>query len=62
LAVKTTISSWLPTEYRAQLSRNNLFLVLILEGRLYSLEIDLLLEVIAGHRPSLRLFRLEDHS
>jgi len=60
MAVKT--SSWVPTEYRAQLSRNNEFLILIMEGRLYSLEIGLLLELIAGHRPSLRMFRLEDYS
>lgn len=59
LAVKS--SSWVPTEYRAQLSRDSHYLILILEGRLYSVPIDLLLELIAGHGDSLRLCRLEDH-
>lgn len=54
--------SWIPTEYRAQLSRNGGFLILIMEGRLYSLDVELLLELIAGHRDSMRLFKLEDPS
>ena len=56
MPVKT--ASWIPTEYRAQLSKNSAFLILILEGRLYSLKVDLLLELIAGQRESLRLFKI----
>jgi hypothetical protein len=50
--------SWTPTERgRAQLSRNNRYLILILDGKLYSLDVDLLLELIAGHRENLRIFK-----
>jgi hypothetical protein len=51
---------WIPTEYRAKLSKNNEYLVLVLEGRLYSVKIELILELVAGHRDSVRLFKLLD--
>jgi hypothetical protein len=55
-------ASWVPIpNARAQMARNNFFVILILEGRLYSLDVDLLHELIAGHRKSMRIFRLEEH-
>jgi hypothetical protein len=54
--------SWVPVDgSRAQMAKNNAFVHLILEGRLYSLEADLLLDLIAGQRESLRIFRCEEH-
>jgi hypothetical protein len=54
--------SWVPVDgSRAQISNNKAYVLLILEGRLYSLKVDLLLEVVAGHRESLRIFRCEVH-
>jgi hypothetical protein len=54
--------SWVPLEKaRAQMSKNHFYVLLILEGRLYSLNVDLLFDLIAGKRESLRIFRLEDH-
>jgi hypothetical protein len=55
--------SWVPMEKaRAQMSRNNAYVIIVLEGRLYSLEVELLFDLLAGDRESLRLFRLEEHS
>jgi hypothetical protein len=54
-------SSWVPTAYRIQLSKNREYLLIIAEGKLLSVKVDLLFEVLAGHRESLRLFVLEDH-
>jgi hypothetical protein len=55
--------SWVPMERaRAQLSRNQAYVILIgLDNTLYSLEIEYLLDLIAGQRESLRIFRLEEH-
>jgi hypothetical protein len=55
--------SWVPMEKaRAQLSRNQAYVILIgLDGTLYSLEVEYLLDLIAGQRESLRIFRLEEH-
>jgi hypothetical protein len=54
--------SWVPMEKaRAQLSRNKLYVVLVLDGQLYSLNVDLLFELLSGQRDSLRIFRLEEH-
>lgn len=54
--------SWVPLDRaRAQLSRNKRYVILVLEGRLYSLDVELLFDLIAGRRESLRLFRLEEH-
>lgn len=47
---------------RAQLSRNQEHVLLIgLDGTLFSLKADLLLDLIAGHRESMRIFKLEEH-
>lgn len=55
-------SSWVPLEKaRAQLSRNNAYVILILEGHLYSLHVERLLDLIAGHVETMRIFRLEEH-
>jgi hypothetical protein len=65
VAVQTTKKrySWVPIEKaRAQLSSNKAYIILIgLDGSLYSLNIELLLEVVAGHRESLRIFKCENH-
>jgi hypothetical protein len=54
--------SWVPLEKaRAQMSKNHFYVLLILEGRLYSLNVDLLFDLLAGKRESLRIFRLEEH-
>ena len=53
--------SWVPTEYRARVSRDKAFLQLIIEGCIYSVKVDLLMELLTGARESLRLFRLENH-
>jgi hypothetical protein len=54
--------SWVPMEKaRAQLSRNQAYVILILEGRLYSLHVERLFDLIAGHVESMRIFRLEKH-
>jgi hypothetical protein len=54
--------SWVPLEKaRAQMSKNHFYVILILEGRLYSLNVDLLFDLLAGKRESLRIFRLEEH-
>jgi hypothetical protein len=47
---------------RAQLSRNQAYVILIgLDGTLYSLEVEFLLDLIAGHVETMRIFRLEEH-
>ena len=51
------IGSWVPTEARIQLSNDSNYLHLIVEGQLYSLKKELLLELILGKKESLRLFR-----
>jgi hypothetical protein len=54
--------SWIPLEKgRAQLSRNQGYVLLILDGQLLSLEVDRLLDLIAGHVESMRIFKLEEH-
>lgn len=55
-------SSWIPLERaRAQLTRNKGYVLLILDGQLLSLEVDRLLDLIAGHVESMRIFKLEEH-
>jgi hypothetical protein len=55
--------SWVPMEKaRAQLSRNQEHVLLIgLDGTLFSLKAEFLLDLIAGHRESMRIFKLEEH-
>jgi hypothetical protein len=55
--------SWVPMEKaRAQLSRNQEYVLLIgLDGTLFSLKAEFLLDLIAGHRESMRIFKLEEH-
>ena len=53
--------SWVPTENRVKLARDVHFLLIYMGDRIYSVPVDYLLEVIAGHRESLRLFVLERH-
>lgn len=55
--------SWVPMEKaRAQLSRNQEYVLLIgLDGTLFSLKADILLDLIAGHVESMRVFKLEEH-
>jgi hypothetical protein len=54
--------SWVPLEKaRAQMAKNNFYVILILEGRLYSLDVELLFDLLSGKRESLRIFRLEEH-
>jgi hypothetical protein len=51
------VGSWLPTDCRAQLSKDFHYLHLIIDGKLFSLRVDLLAELLQGERPSLRLSR-----
>jgi hypothetical protein len=51
--------SWIPSRSRAKLARNNYFLIFAIEDRLYSIRVETLLEVIAGHRESCRIMVLE---
>jgi hypothetical protein len=57
--------SWVPLDkrrFRAQMSSNCEFVLLVLDGSLYSLNVDVLLELVAGHRDDQRIFKLEEHS
>jgi hypothetical protein len=48
--------SWVPNDrYRAQISSNQRYVQIVIEGRIFSVQVDLMFELIAGHRESLRL-------
>ena len=50
---------WIPSDSSIKLSKDSKFLLLIAEGKLYSVPIELLLELVAGHRERLYLSYLE---
>jgi hypothetical protein len=54
--VLTRPGSWIPTENRIQLSNDSRYLHLVVNGELYAVKKDLLLEVVSGERENLRLF------
>lgn len=54
--------SWVPCGQRLRLSTRGAYVIFSIGGKLYSVRVELLLELIAGRRDSLRMFVLEkDH-
>jgi hypothetical protein len=51
-------TSWCPTAYRATMSKNREYVVLVLEGHVYSIKAEILMEILVGNRDSARLFKL----
>lgn len=55
-------ASWVPLDRaRAQMSKGYWYVLLVVDGQLLSLEVERLLDLIAGHVESMRVFKLEEH-